>query len=147
MAHNRQGLAMVWSRYSSARTNVEQLTNDYLTINSLIMKQKPKLNLSSEPTAEDLTSSQTIAKPHVGGSTVSLQDIIESKYCLDMRGDENWGKRLDALRKVLKAATPKSNRPAMPSYCFTPYYYVMNGEWFEGTWQRFPPVNPLDVVW
>ncbi len=29
------------------------------------MKHKPELNLSSEPTAEDLTSSQTFAKPLV----------------------------------------------------------------------------------
>lgn len=94
-----------------------------------------------------LSSSPNSGNTLVGGSTVSLKDIIDSKYCLDMRGDENWGKRLDALRKILKAATPNSNRSTMPSYCFTPYYYVMNGEWFESSWQRLPPVNPLDVVW
>ena len=93
-------------------------------------------------------SAENGTKNHVVGSTVSLKDIIESKYCLDMRGNENWSKRLDALRKILKAAAPNSQRPEwMPAYSFAPYYYVIDGEWHEGTWQRFPPVNPLDVVW
>jgi late competence protein required for DNA uptake (superfamily II DNA/RNA helicase) len=34
------------------------------------MKHKPELNLSSEPTAEHLTSSQTIAKPLVISSNI-----------------------------------------------------------------------------
>jgi hypothetical protein len=48
-----------------SENNAEQLTNDYLTINSLIVKPNIGLNLSSEPTVEDLTSSPNDAKPNV----------------------------------------------------------------------------------
>jgi hypothetical protein len=54
-------------RNSQPVTNAEQLTNDYLTINSLIMKPKLELNFSSESTTKDLTSSRNSTKPLVSG--------------------------------------------------------------------------------
>jgi hypothetical protein len=95
-----------------------------------------------------ITSDEHTNNTLVASSAVSIKDIIESKYCLDMRGNEYWGKKVDALRKILKAAAPNSQRPEwMPAYSFAPYYYVIDGEWYEGTWQRFPAVSPLDVDW
>ncbi len=60
---------MVWNFW-----NAQQLTNAYLTINSFFMKLKPDLNLSSEPTADDLTSSQTTA--NVIGCTVDIKEVL-----------------------------------------------------------------------
>ena len=52
------------------------------------MKLKPELNLSSEPTAEDLTSSQTIAKPLVKCWCFLCHiELVEEKEKFGMHGE------------------------------------------------------------
>ncbi len=60
------------------------------------MKPKLELNLSSEPTAEDLTSSQTIAKPNVISRCLSCKfwtkktqyDWQTAGICSELKGND-----------------------------------------------------------
>lgn len=77
----------------------------------------------------------------------NIDDVINTRICIDMRGDHTWGKRVMKLRKILKAAAPKSRRdPRTPIYNLDPFYYVKNGEWYASRWERYKPVCPLKIL-
>lgn len=75
---------------------------------------------------------------------VSIQDIADTKYSLDMRGDHNWSTRVGLLRKILKLAALRDT--SEPMYKFGPYYFCRNGMWYRSTHQTFGgAVDVLDV--
>lgn len=74
---------------------------------------------------------------------ISIEQIASTQYCLDMRGDENWTKKVNRLREILKLAAPLDEDE--PKYTFAPFYYCQNGRWYENRWGKYPCVSVFDV--
>ena len=74
---------------------------------------------------------------------VSIEDIAETKYCLDMRGTHNWSNRVARLRQILKLAAPK--KKSEPIFTFMPFYFCENGYWYETRWEKYPAIDVFDI--
>lgn len=89
-------------------------------------------------TNENQTSNETVT-----AKKYTVQDVVSSNISIDMRGSDDWQKKVDKLFEILMAST--NNSKAMPAFSFTPFYYVKNGEWYASTWERNKAVCPLDI--
>jgi len=90
----------------------------------------------------DTNANQT-SNETVTAKKYTLQDVVNSIISIDMRGSNNWQKRVDKLFEILKAST--NNSKEMPAFSFTPFYYIENGEWYASTWEMKKAVCPLDI--